>query len=212
MDAVNTVPAAAPHWRADLRLLYRPAAIFAVALLAAVALAGISGWYRADQDRALADATEAHDRVAGRLANAERELHDIQTFQPRYVALRDAGWVGTENRLGWIEAIQASRNTRRLPAVAYDIEPQQSIALPAPLKTGDIGLRGSRMALHLGLLHEGDLFSFFSDLRQAGLYTVQDCAVKRTAAAPDAPPDAPRLQADCTLVWLTIAVPPGATP
>jgi hypothetical protein len=53
-----------------------------------------------------------------------------------------------------------------------------------------------------------DLFNLLDDLRAAGLYTVQDCRIKRLEVAPDAAV-APRLTSDCTLAWVTLGPAPA---
>lgn len=196
-------------WRDELDLVRRPLTIFLATLAVSLLLAGALGWLRAQQDAALDQATRARQAASSQFQNIETEKHEIRIFQPRFEALQRAGLVGSENRLAWIEAIKQSQSSRRLPSVAYDIEPQQPLAMGAPHAFGDYELRASRMRLQMGLIHELDLFNLLGDLRAAGRYTVQDCKLKRTEAAPEAAL-APRLAGDCTLIWVSLA--PKGTP
>jgi hypothetical protein len=192
-----------------LASLRRPLAVFVAALLLAALVGGVSLYLRRGQERLLARAEAAHSAALFKLQNTERERSEIRAYQPRFLNLVARGLVGQENRLAWIDAIRRSQATRRLLAVSYEIEPQQVVNLSAPVALGDYQLRASRMQLHMGLLHELDLFNLLDDLRAAGLFTVQDCRIKRL----EVPPDAglvPRLTADCTLAWLTLGPPPAA--
>lgn len=207
-------PAAAPPQRTlmrDVRVLRRPLVVALVAFLIAVLLIGATGWMRRRAQFDLDQARRVHEAALYKLQNTERERREINQYQPRFLALREQGMVGQENRLAWIDTIRRSQATRRLLSVSYEIEPQQAVTLSAPIALGDYQLRASRMELHMGLLHELDLFNLLDDLRSAGLYTVQECRMKRLEVPPDAA-NAPRLSADCTLNWATLgpAPPPPA--
>lgn len=191
-------------WQDELDLIQRPLLVFAATLTLSLLLAGGAGWKRAQQDAELEQAAKARQAASSQFHNVATELNEIAAFQPRFVALRAAGLVGNENRLAWIETIKHSQSARQLPSVAYDIEPQQPLALTAPVALGDYELRGSRMRLQMALIHELDLFNLLGDLRGAGRFTVQDCKLKRNDVPQEAPL-APRLAGDCTLVWLTLA-------
>lgn len=70
------------------------------------------------------------------------------------------------------------------------------------------------MRLQMDLLHEMDLLNLLDDLRQAGYFAVQDCSLKRhAAAAAAAGPGSggvatPTLGAECELLWLTLGSAP----
>lgn len=206
-----TVKAKAPPlrtWRDELPMLARPAAILLAVAIGAALLVGASGVYRADQQATLAAALQARQLSAARIRDVATEKHDLILYRERFALLQAAGLVGDENRLGWIEAVRRIQAGRKLVSATYEIEPQQVLAPPPGAATGQLQLRGSRMHLDLGLVHEGDLFHFLDDLRAAGMYSVQDCRLKRN----DIPAGAAglaRLNAACTLVWLTFGAAPA---
>jgi len=217
MDAMTSASPANPASRAGTRVplpywvrhfaLIRPAAItFAVTAAVTVAAVVTSYWklYEARQQELRAQGTRDAERR--RFVHVEAEKQDIRIYQPLYVELRRRGFVGTENRLEWVEAIRQIQEARHLLPLTYQIEPQQPYRLAGPVATGDYQLRGSRMQVHMDLLHEMDLINFLVDLRQRGVFTVQECSIKRTASAANAPL-APALSADCTLNWLTLTTP-----
>ncbi|MGZ3181664.1 MAG: hypothetical protein ACXU8N_04405 [Telluria sp.] len=192
----------------DLLLVRRPLIVFLLALAMAAMLVGLTGWMRTDEQQVLDQAQRTHAAALARLLSTERERQDIGRYQPRFLSLQASGVVGAENRLAWIDTIRQSQAARRLLSVSYEAEPQQAVNLSAPIALGDYQLRASRMQLHVGLLHELDLFNLLEDLRSAGLYTVQSCRMKRTEVPADVAL-APRLTADCALAWITLGAPPA---
>ena len=200
--------AAGDALRDEFAFLRRPLLMFVGVLLGAALLVGASDWMRGDRAQTLAATRALHDTALARLHSAEREMQEIRTYQPRFLQLQATGMVGVENRLAWVETIDRSQEMRKLPSVTYEIEPQQSVNLSAPMPLGDYQLRASRMMLRAGLLHEMDLFNLLDDLSHAGLYTVQDCRIRRTQVTTDAALS-PRMVSDCTLVWVTLGPPPA---
>ncbi len=206
---MKSKPPAAPTWRDELALLSPAAGMLAGCVAAAVVLLALAGWYRARQEAALAHAVQARAASAARIRDIETDRQDLAQFAPRFALLQAGGMIGDENRLAWIEAIKRIQNSRKLVSASYEIEPQQTIAAKVPLALGSYQLRGSRMHVELGMVHELDMFNFLDDLRAAGLFTVQDCQIKRN----DIPAEAvglARLSASCTLIWLTLGGAPQA--
>lgn len=223
MDALNPAPAARakgprlpsnriplPLWMREFAQIRAAAVTFAVT--AALAIAGVTAthWQLADARRAEQQALAARDTARQSFLHVESEKQEIRTYQPLFTTLRQRGFVGAENRLEWVEAIRQIQEQRHLLPLTYDILPQQPYKVEGRLATGEYQLRGSRMALHMDMLHELDLFYLLSDLRQRGVFTVQDCTVQRPASAGNASNAAvaANLTADCTLNWLTLT--PGA--
>ena len=187
----------------DFALLRSAALSFLAVLLISLASVALSGWYLRQAHLAEATRLLARDAARSRLNHAEAEKQEIRLYQPQFLALRQKGLVGPERRLDWVEAIRQIHAQRRLLPLSYEIDVQQPYRLETALPTGDYALLGSRMALHMDLLHELDLFNFLADLRQAGTFAVQDCSIRRSASAGTGAL-APTLNADCTLNWLTL--------
>ncbi|WP_295992110.1 hypothetical protein [Rugamonas sp.] len=197
---------ALPYWLAEFQLI-RLAVVGCAATLAISAAAVVgSNWYLsgANDERTLAQ--QARDAAYTRYAHVENEKQDIRDFQPQFIALKRKGLIGDERRLDWIDAIRQIQVARNLLPLTYQIEPQQPVKLDRfdqRLNAGDYQLRGSRMSLHMDLLHEADLFDFFTDLKEHGYFGVQDCSIRRQSVASVV--NAPTLEADCTLNWLTLS-------
>lgn len=210
---VRTLPA----WLGELPLVRRALLCFALTVLASVILLSVSAAYRERAAQQLEFARHARAAAASLFNHAEMEKGEIRLYEPQFLALRRRGLIGEENRLAWIDAIRLSQEQRKLLPIAYEISAQQALQVPLPMVMGQYQLRGSRMQLHLDLLHELDLLNLLDDLRQAGYFAVQDCTLKRSGAgsAGAGAALAPALSADCSLLWLTlgsVAVPVQGLP
>lgn len=190
----------------EFALLRNAVLVFLATLALSLAAVSASLWQLRQARFAEAAQLLERDGARSRLAHAETEKEEIRLYQPQFVELRRRGLVGPERRLDWVEAIRMIQEQRRLLPLSYEIEVQQPYRLETALPTGDYALLGSRMALHMDLLHELDLLNFLADLRLAGTFAVQDCSIRRAAAAvsPVAGAVVPTLNADCTLNWLTL--------
>lgn len=200
---------ALPWWLAEFALL-RTAALTCggvIALGAAALLA--SGWHVRESEAALKHAQLLRNASYSRFALADQEKLEIRQFQPQFVALRNKGLIGDENRLDWIDQIRAIQQRRRLLPLSYEIEPLQPVRQEPGVALGDYLLHASRMRLHMDLLHEGDLFDFLGDLKRRGYFAVQDCAIRRAGGAVNVA-NTPTLTADCRLNWLTMVPGPAA--
>ena len=200
-----------PYWIAEFALI-RTAVLAAVACVTiSLTVLLVSGWRLHEADERLEQAQRTRDAAYSRFAHVDNEKRDIRNFQPRYIALRERGLIGAERRLEWVDQIRQSQEQRKLLPLSYEIEPQQVVRLESALDLGEYQLHGSRMRLHMDLLHEMDLFNFLDDLRQRSFFAVQDCAIKRLGRAAGAV-GGPTLGADCTLNWITLDSAPKAAP
>ena len=192
-----------PLWLREISQVRGALVTFVGTLGIATATVFATFWHMDAARMAENSAIAERDAARSRMVHAETEKSEIRVYQPQFLELRRKGLIGDERRLNWVEAIRQIQEQRRLLPLNYEIEPQQPYRLEIQMSTGDYQLRGSRMALHMDLLHELDLFNFLADLRQAGSFTVQDCSIKRATSA-GTTPLSPNLSADCTLDWVTL--------
>jgi hypothetical protein len=198
-----------PYWITEFALI-RTAVLTLLAALT-ISLTGVllSELKKHEANDRLEVSQRARDAASSLYAQVDNEKRDIRNFQQRFVALRQRGLVGDERRLEWLDAIRQTQEQLKLAPLSYEIEPQQAVQLESPLDLGDFELRGSRMRLHMELLHELDLFNFFQTLRQRSYFAVQDCSIKRLGVVAGTP-GASTLGADCTLNWITLNTAPKA--
>jgi hypothetical protein len=210
MQRATTPARALPAWLGELHLVRGALLCFALTVLASVVLLSLSAAYRMRAAQQLDLAQRTRSAASTLFNHAEAEKQEIRAYEPQFLALRQRGLIGEENRLAWIDALRRSQEQRKLLPISYDISPQQALQVPLPMMMGQYHLRGSRMRLQMDLLHEMDLLNLLDDLRQAGYFAVQDCTLKRHASAATgaASGAAPTLGAECELLWLTL----GSTP
>lgn len=148
--------------------------------------------------RQLADAGRKHAN-----AGAEKEL--ITRYLPPYTALQDAGFVGGEQRINWVDSLRTANRAAGLFGVDYDIGHQEPYPLAKDLGAGELPMKQSPMKLTLPLLHEGDLMPFFRSLaaQRAGMFMLNGCSIRRTGVVPPGASQA-NLTAECELAWITV--------
>jgi len=175
-------------------------------LLAMVAIAvGTLAWYSyriaeagrtaaAQQQRALDEARLRYQR-----SGEERDL--LSRYAPEYVALDAHGFIGTEQRVNWIDNLRIANETTGLFGVQYQIGAQTPYNLP---ELPQAALVQSPMTIDLRLLHEGDLMRFLRALAagRAGVFTLNECTLERLGTEPAARAQ-PNLRADCELSWIS---------
>lgn len=194
---------ALPLWVGELALIRLPLLCFAFTLAMGTLLVVASTWYLNQRSDALMHTQQQRNIAFDKFAHVENEKLEIRDFQPQFIALRNKGLIGEEKRLEWVDAIRQIQERRKLLPITYEIDAQQPFKLEAQAVMGEYRLRGSRMDLHMDLLHEMDLFDFLDELRQRSYYTMQDCSIKRSTTGAGGAV-APTLAADCTLYWLTL--------
>lgn len=187
----------------DFPLIRNAILALGASLLLSMILTGTGSSILTRQQKALVLAQTQRDEALGKLRQTETDNQAIQDYQGKYLQLYQRGFVGEERRLNWMEHIKFIQKNRKLFPITYEITAQQVFQLPPEIATGDLELRGSKMKFQMDLLHEGDLLNFLNDLTSAGLYTVQDCALRRSDTLAETR-ISPRLAAECSLYWLTL--------
>jgi hypothetical protein len=176
-------------------------------LLVAILLsaAGImwSGQQNAEARAAMQQQQAAFNAARAKQRQGQTEARLIEQHLDAYHALMARGFVGEENRLAWIEAVQLANREAGLYGLSYTLSPRT--AAPASLATG-LPLNQTRMAVKMPLLVETDLPRFLDALRARapGVFRVDRCRLSRVADAPPQPLNLPELDAECELLWFTV--------
>jgi Flp pilus assembly protein TadB len=182
-------------------------------LLAALAFAVSGVWWSHQQD-ADARATlqiqqSALDAARARQQQGQTEARLIAQHLDAYRTLAARGFVGTENRLAWIEAVQLANRDVQLYGLTYTLSPRT--AAPASLADG-LPLQQTRMAIKMPLLVETDLPRFLDAVRTRapGIFRVERCELSRATDDVPQPVNRPELDAECELLWFTVAPATGS--
>jgi len=185
-----------------------------ILVLAALLLAGIGTlWSRGkalDAQAALLLQQAALNAAQQKLDRSRQQQHLIDTNLADYQALTARGFIGAEDRLAWIEAVQLANREVGLAGLEYRLTPR---AASDPKLAQDLPLGQTAMILTLPLLVETDLPRFLEALkaRAPGLYRVQGCRLSRLGDPSFEAVNQPRLQAVCELLWFTVAQTRGGT-
>ncbi len=195
----------------DISPLWLPCLAVVVALALGWVMIGYSNHDLAQSRSRLSQWTSELQEARTRFQRSDDEKAMILRYLPTYSALQQQGFVGTERRLEWVEALRTADRKAGLHGVQYKIEPQDSTTHPAAKGVIEKRLRRSVMRLTLGLTHEADLLEFLDTLsaQGAGVFTVRSCGLTALPVGDPAPRRA-NLQAECEIDWLTVA--PGQEP
>lgn len=145
----------------------------------------------------------ALNAALSRQRQVQMEARLIEQHIDAYRALVARGFIGEENRLAWIEAAQLANRDSGLYGLTYALSPRT--AAPAPLAAG-LPLQRTRMNVKMPLLVETDLTRFLDALRARapGVVRVERCTLARPLGGEGLSAD-PALEAECELVWYTLA-------
>jgi hypothetical protein len=188
----------------ELRDLRKLATGLTVLVVLGAAAAAAGWWAVGETGRAEKAAVAAQARYAEaerRLREVSSEEEEIRRKAALFRELASRRIIGPEQRLEWVETIEAVRRARRLFDIDYEFLPQQTLAGGgAPYRFGT-----STMSFRLPLLHEGDLFHFLEDLqgRAPALIQPRHCTLERNPGAGSSNL-VPQLTAQCTLQWITL--------
>ncbi|MGE5028238.1 MAG: hypothetical protein ACM3JK_07165 [Betaproteobacteria bacterium] len=175
----------------------------AASLLLGGVLISMSQAILQQQKKSLNQARAQRNDAAQKRSQAETDKLEIRNYQSQFLLLQAHGFIGEEKRLNWMENIRAIRENRKLLPISYNIAAQQSFQTDPSTPTGSMELHGSRMNLHMDLLHEMDLLNLLDDLGRKGFYAVRECTIDRVDEKTETLLS-PRLTADCILYWPTL--------
>ena len=195
-----------PLFATDGRRKLREAVlIFATCLAVSAAVIGASHWFL-QKERREGRATAA--RLAQAQARVERirkERDSLDQSSEVFRAIRARGLMKPESRLELVELMNGLRARHAILALDYEIAPQRPLAVASGVAFTAVDILSSRVTLKLRALHEGDAVAFFESLAQSrqGFYPVDRCVMRRLEVTN---PQAlqPRIEAECTLEWITM--------
>lgn len=178
-----------------------------VILLIVVLITGTGVWWSADT---LKQAEAAHlqqhqtnEAAKQKLQRSNTEKQLIEQYRDAYQTLIARGFVGPENRLAWLEAVQQANRDARLYGLDYSLEPRSMVQQPSL----SVPLGQTVMRIRMPMLVEDDLANFLSALQQrsTGIFRVRSCQIARSTDSAPQPINKPELEAECELLWFTIA-------
>ena len=155
-------------------------------------------------------------RVARVGANeARRQYQDsdlekamISQYLPEYKQLQERGFIGSENRLKWIDALRNADRELGEFGVQYQLSAQGTYKGALSNEPVAARLRQSTMDIRFAVVHEGHFLAFVDALaaQQVGTYSLRSCSLE--PVHPDKPqPRTRNLSAACQIDWVTMQPP-----
>ena len=137
---------------------------------------------------------EAHNSLA--LVRQDKE--NMGKYANEYQALLRQSIIGDDQRLDWIEGLEHIRLHSPVISFSYQIAPQRIYTPKTPMDSGNFDIHYSEMKLQFELLHELQLYNFFTALQAQikGHYHLEGCTLQRSADE--------RLKAECSGGWITL--------
>jgi hypothetical protein len=188
-------------------------ALLVVSVAAGVGIVAGSHWYAGKEKRDSVDTGRRLQEARSRVEGARRERDSLQESADVFRTLVDRGVLQSERRLDVVELVNTLRARDQLSALDYEIAPQRVLQLPGGRVYSSMDVLSSRVRIRARALHEGDLFGFIDGLsrNQQGFYLPDRCTLKRLEVS-DAQSLQPRVEAECTLEWVTLREKRGSRP
>jgi hypothetical protein len=179
--------------------------ILAVSIILAAAVAAGSHWFLERQKRESAALAKRTAEARSRVDTARRERESLVQSVDVFRTLVERGLLQTERRLDLVELLNTLRTRHQLFALDYEIGAQRPLALSGGVAFTAVEVLASRVKLRARTLHEGDLLEFIEALSHSrqGFYPVDRCVIRRIDAKGDGSLQ-PRIEADCTMEWITM--------
>ena len=194
--------------RKDLKPMRLPmAALVASVIFSALLIDYADGKFAAVADRVSMARISANE-AKRRYQDSDLEKAMISQYLPAYKALQARGFIGSENRLKWIDALRTVDRGLGNFGVQYQLSAQGTYQGPLSDEPVATSLRQSSMEIRFGVVHEGHFLAFFDALeaQQAGTYSLQSCSLE--PAHRDKPqPRTSNLNANCQIDWVTMQPP-----
>jgi len=178
-----------------------------VILLVVMLITGTGVWWSANTlkqaEAARTQQNQASDAARQKLQRSNTEKQLIEQYRDAYQALIARGFIGAENRLAWLEAVQQANRDAHLYGLDYSLEPRSMASLPGM----GVPLGQTVMRIRMPMLVEDDLAHFLSALQQrsTSVFRVRSCQIARAGDSAPQAINKPELETECELLWFTIA-------
>ena len=197
----------------DFKALRVPLVLLVIMIIAAGAAIYHTNMLREKADLAFKQQQAQLREAQTRMQRSGDEKTIIVQYVDKYRQLEQAGIIGDEQRIDWLDSLRVANQRTDLFGINYSIGIQQPYPFAAELDPGQISLRQSLMKLEFRLLHEMDLLRFFQILRTqgGGLFHLDSCVMRRTELTGGLRFQ-PNIAATCELAWITaspVTVPGG---
>lgn len=191
--------------KAGLRSLRVSWAILGLAIAAAAGLAWGSHWYLEKEKFDDVSSRRALRDAQLRVESAKRERDDLKASSEIFQDLVKRGILLDENRLDLIERLDRLKTRHHLIGLEYEVGAQRPLQLAGGRVFNAVDVLGSRVKMRARALHEGDALAFLDDLAKPaqGFNPLARCTLRKVEAGA-ATVFSARVEADCTLEWISL--------
>lgn len=196
-----------------MKVLGWPWGLLVASILVGAGIVAGSHWYLEREKRESVNTGRRVQEARTRLEAARRERDSLEQSSELFRTLVDRGLLQSGRRLDMVELVNGLRTRHQLFALDYEIAPQRPLVLETGRVFASVEVLASRVKLRARALHEGDVLDFLDSLSRSGqgFYPVDRCSLRRVEApSPDALQ--PRVEAECTLEWITLKEKRGDRP
>ena len=178
-------------------------------------------WYLKKHQNAHQSAQLKLRYVNNQITQAENNTQLLLNNLNAYLYHYESGFVGHEQRLNWLESLQALAKEWLIPEVQYQLEVQQEVDIDdvlyeTDLKSFDVSsnaqvtLHKTAMAVQMSMLHIGDFFHLYDALakQKNGRFVYDRCEIKRLSGLGSENVDLEQqnnLNSLCTLSWFSVS-------
>ena len=190
----------------DFGAMRMPMLALALAIGASFAMMAFSSNQRSQSEKQYRDQLTTLQEARARYQRSGEERETVMHYLKAYRQLEKIGFVGTEQRLNWVESLRAANAQAGLLGVDYQLTAQEPFPYVAKDNPAGDRVKHSRMRLSFGILHEGDLMRLFRALsaQQPGLFALNSCSLDRAGRQGAPVPRQANLTVECELSWVTI--------
>jgi hypothetical protein len=190
---------------AGLRMLRTSWLLLGASIAASLFIVLGSHWILEREKRDNASSGLRVQEARARLEGARRERDSLQESSEVFRTLVERGLLQSERRLDLVELVNLLRTRHQLFALDYEIGAQRPLLLSGGRVFTSVDVLASRVKLKARALHEGDVLGFVEALSQSqqGFYPMDRCMLRRLDVATEDSLQ-PRVEAECTLEWITL--------
>jgi len=191
----------------DIRALFQPLLVLAVVIVVSIIALRYTDAAVKKAQQGVAGQKKLLAEAYNKIQQSDQEKVVIERYVEPYLQLEQAGIVGEEKRISWIDALRAANSEADLYGVEYELEPQKPYAFKSEVAADALPIHQSVMKLRFEMLHENDLLHFFQALaaQKVGRFTVNECKLQRLPVNLAVPVNQPTLRVECEVAWITIA-------
>ncbi len=195
----------------DWQLVKKSVTIFALTTIAMLAITGVSYYINSAASTEYKNANNKLDSIKSNYTDLINKNNIFVEYAKKYKQLKHKGIIGQENRLTWIEALQETNNSLKLPSLQYTISPQVDypLELIGP-DFYDVSIKKTSMDISMGILHEEDMLNILTGLQNKarGHFLIDKCTItpNEIPTSDDINVNIPILKADCNIHWLQVTL------